>query len=64
MSDICCGLERNQQSADNPNITTARVLKNRFSGDTGIACSLEYSKHTGRMTETVFQNDDINDIPF
>lgn len=64
LSDMVIGLERNQQSEDNPNITTARVLKNRFSGDTGIACSLEYSKHTGRMTETVFQNDDINDIPF
>ena len=64
LSDMVIGLERNQQSEDNPNITTARVLKNRFSGDTGIACSLEYSKHTGRMTETVFQNEDINDIPF
>jgi hypothetical protein len=27
------------------------VLKNRYSGDTGQACALLYSKETGRMTE-------------
>ena len=29
----------------------ARVLKNRFLGDTGIAATLIYNKETGRMTE-------------
>jgi hypothetical protein len=28
-----------------------RVLKNRFSGTTGPACALLYSRSTGRMTE-------------
>ena len=51
MSDICCGLERNQQSEDNANRTTVRVLKNRFSGETGIACQVEYCSNTGRLTE-------------
>ena len=63
LSDMVIGLERNQQSEDRANITTARVLKNRFSGETGIACSLEYSKDTGRMTETVF-TDEQEDTPF
>jgi len=51
MSDICCGLERNQQSEDNANRTTVRVLKNRFSGDTGIACQVHFNPTTGRLME-------------
>jgi twinkle protein len=31
-----------------------RVLKNRFSGDTGIATTLIYDKQTGRLTEGTF----------
>jgi hypothetical protein len=27
------------------------VIKNRFSGLTGPACRLYYSRHTGRLTE-------------
>jgi twinkle protein len=53
LSDIVIGLERNAQ-ADDPterNTTRVRVLKNRFSGETGKACSLLYSMETGRMTE-------------
>lgn len=50
LSDIVIGLERNQQS-DTPNTTTVRVLKNRFTGDTGIAGELHYNRHTGRLTE-------------
>ena len=51
MSDICCGLERNQQAQENANRTTIRVLKNRFSGQTGVACQLEYDNKTGRLKE-------------
>ena len=51
LSDIVVGLERNQQSQDNPDRVTVRVLKNRFSGDTGIATYLNYNKETGRLTE-------------
>lgn len=53
LSDIVIGLERNQQS-ETPNVTTVRVLKNRFSGDTGIACELYYDKESGRLTEQPF----------
>ena len=51
LSDICCGLERNGQCPDSKNKTIVRVLKNRFSGETGIACSLNYDPITGCMTE-------------
>jgi twinkle protein len=59
LSDIVIGLERNQQDKDNPNLTTVRILKNRWTGETGIACHLLYSKETGRMTETVFEEEDF-----
>jgi twinkle protein len=53
LSDIVLGLERNGQAEDpmERHTTRVRVLKNRFSGLTGPACSLYYSKDTGRMTE-------------
>ena len=46
--------ERNQQSETENNILTVRVLKNRFSGDCGIASSLIYNKDTGRLSEGDF----------
>jgi twinkle protein len=46
--------ERDQQSETENNILTCRVLKNRFSGDTGIASTLFYNKDTGRLTEGDF----------
>lgn len=53
LSDMVIGLERNGQSDDEVkrNTTKVRVLKNRYSGQTGPACNLHYSKHTGRMLE-------------
>ena len=56
LSDMVIGLERDQQS-DNPNVTTIRVLKNRFSGDTGEAGYLLYDRDTGRLLE-------VDDVPF
>lgn len=50
LSDMVIGLERNQQG-DNPNVLTLRVLKNRFSGDTGISGYLEYDPETGRLKD-------------
>lgn len=54
LSDMVLGLERNGQADDEKerNTTKVRVLKNRFSGLTGHACNLVYSKYTGRMVET------------
>ena len=51
LSDMCIGLERNQQDIENKNRTTLRVLKNRFSGETGVACNLLYDKETCRLSE-------------
>ncbi len=52
LSDMVIGLERNQQSKTKANVTTLRVLKNRFSGETGLAGMLKYDPETARLTET------------
>jgi len=54
LSDAVIGFERDQQDATQSNVMTARVLKNRFTGDTGIACDLIYNKDTGRLSEGNF----------
>tara|TARA_R110000751_G_scaffold5084_2_gene23931 strand:- start:9290 stop:10903 length:1614 start_codon:yes stop_codon:yes gene_type:complete len=53
LSDIVIGLERNGQSDDpyERNLTTPRVLKNRFVGLTGASNPVYYSTATGRMIE-------------
>ena len=50
LSDTVLALERDQQ-ADN-DVSTLRVLKNRYSGETGIAAQLQYDKTTCRFNET------------
>jgi len=53
LSDSVIGLERNQQAGDETeaNTTVLRVLKNRYTGDTGVASYLFYDKDTGRLTQ-------------
>ena len=53
LSDFCFSLERNGQAEDmqKRNQTTVRILKNRFSGETGPCCWLQWHKDTGRLTE-------------
>ena len=54
------GLERDQQG-DEANFMTVRVLKNRYTGDTGIACRLEYNKETGRLSEATMPDEPIEE---
>tara|TARA_R100000655_G_scaffold98497_1_gene141904 strand:- start:208 stop:630 length:423 start_codon:yes stop_codon:yes gene_type:complete len=51
LSDICIGLERDQQDEDRKNLTYLRILKNRYTGETGLACCVEYDNTTGRLKE-------------
>ena len=55
LSDLVLGLERNQQDEDSVarNHVAVRVLKNRFSGRTGIAGVLSYDPDAGRLTPLV-----------
>ena len=50
LSDTVLALERDQQSNDN--VSTLRVLKNRYSGETGVAAQLVYDKNTCKFHET------------
>lgn len=50
LADMVIGLERNQQG-DNPNVLTIRILKNRFSGETGVSGYLYYNQETGRLID-------------
>lgn len=51
LSDICIGLERDQQSENDTEGTVVRVLKNRFTGWCGVSGSVKYEESTGRMLE-------------
>lgn len=56
LSDIVCGLERSQQDPEEQHITTLRVLKNRFSGETGVAGHIHYDTETGILTDADKEN--------
>lgn len=60
LSDMVISLERDQQG-EQSNTTTVRVLKNRFSGETGIACHVQYNPETGRLLECNPEFDEVSD---
>ena len=51
LSDTVLALERNQQTDKDGGVTTLRVLKNRYSGETGIATTLNYDLSNCRFSE-------------
>ena len=64
LSDIVLGLERNGQ-ADCPverNTTKVRVIKNRFSGITGLCSTLFYDTNTGRLNEVSSETNIANHV--
>ena len=50
LSDTVLALERDQQNPDD--VSTLRVLKNRYSGETGVATTLKFDKSTCKYHET------------
>ncbi len=55
ISDTVVALEVDQQSSSDRKPTTVRVLKNRYSGEVGVACELYYDLNTCRFTENETQ---------
>lgn len=51
LSDIVIALERDQQAEEGANQARVRVLKNRFTGHTGLAGVVVYNEKTGRLQE-------------
>ena len=66
LSDCVIALERDQQAKDpvEANTTKVRVLKSRYTGDTGLACALQYNTETGRLfevdSEDTFDNEELD----
>jgi len=50
LSDACVALSRDTMGEDS-NLTTVRVLKNRFSGQLGVATHLRWDPYSGKHTE-------------
>ena len=61
ISDSVIALERDQQGGTTGDATTVRVLKNRYSGETGVACQLSYDLNTCRFTENEVKESPIFD---
>jgi twinkle protein len=51
LSDSVIALERNQNDDENKNYTTVRVLKNRYTGDTGKCGTLFFDNDTACLVE-------------
>ena len=57
ISDTVVALEVDQQADTARKLTTVRVLKNRYSGETGIACQISYDLSTCSFTEHEIERD-------
>jgi twinkle protein len=57
LSDAVIALERDQQSGASGDATTVRVLKNRYSGEVGVACQLSYDLSTCKFIEHEAESD-------
>jgi len=57
LSDSVIGLERDQQSDQAGGVTTVRVLKNRYSGETGVACALTYNLENCKFEESEIESE-------
>lgn len=57
LSDTIIALERDQQG-DHPNLVQLRILKCRFTGDTGVAGHMAYNKETGWLEPTASPEDE------
>ena len=51
LSDQVIALERNQQSETERDIATLRIIKNRYSGETGFAGKIKFNLETSRFTD-------------
>lgn len=57
LSDTIVALERNQQG-DFPNLVLVRLLKCRFTGDTGVAGYMEYNRETGWLEPSSYTGEE------
>ncbi len=61
LSDAVVALERDQQATDDADVGSIRVLKNRYSGETGLSGKVKYYKETGRLVDYEFKEDFVDE---
>ena len=57
ISDQVIALERDQQADTERDVTTLRIIKNRYSGETGFAGKIRFDLNTSRFTEYETETD-------
>jgi len=60
LSDQVIALERNQQSDDERDIATLRIIKNRYSGETGFAGKIKFNLNTSRFIDYETETEQFN----
>jgi len=61
LSDAVVALERDQQAATDSDVGTIRILKNRYTGETGLSGKVKYYKETGRLLNYEFEEEGFTD---
>jgi len=51
LSDQVIAIERDQQSTTERDIATLRIVKNRYSGETGFAGKIRFNLETSQFTD-------------
>jgi len=64
LSDAVVALERDQQAVTESSVGNIRILKNRYTGETGMAGKVKYYKETGRLLNYEFEEEEFgNETP-
>lgn len=61
LSDAVVAMERDQQAVGDATVGNIRVLKNRYTGETGLAGKVKYYKDTGRLLNYEFEEEGFAD---
>ena len=67
LSDAVVAVERDQQAEEDSNVGNVRILKNRYTGENGLAGKVKYYKDTGRLLDhgdtEGFTDEEVHPMP-
>lgn len=61
LSDAVVAMERDQQAAIDSSVGNIRILKNRYTGETGLSGKVKYYQDTGRLLNYEFDEEGFED---
>lgn len=61
LSDAVVAMERDQQAAVESSVGNIRILKNRYTGETGLSGKVKYYGETGRLLNYEFEEEGFED---